>query len=90
MYISLEHNGRKGCERTIELFVILVHDPSLIAQNPMFEKENFLQTDTLLAQIAYYASLAAAKMEDYPSVLKYAPYAEKGYYLWTIRLLLIG
>ena len=31
MYISLEHNGRKGCERTIELFVILVHDPSLIA-----------------------------------------------------------
>ena len=47
-----------------------------IAQNPMFEKENFLQTDTLLAQIAYYASLAAAKMEDYPSVLKYAPYAQ--------------
>ena len=47
-----------------------------IAQNPMFEKENFLQTDTILPQIAYYASLAAAKMEDYPSVLKYAPYAQ--------------
>ena len=47
-----------------------------IAANPMFEKENLLQTDTVLPQIAYYASLAAAKMEDYPSVLKYAPYAE--------------
>ena len=34
-----------------------------IAINPMFEKENLLQTDTVLPQIAYYASLAAAKME---------------------------
>ena len=49
-----------------------------IAANPMFEKENLLQTDTVLPQIAYYASLAAAKMEDYPNVLKYAPYAKGG------------
>ena len=48
-----------------------------IAVNPMFEKENLLKTDTVLPQIAYYASLAAAKMEDYPSVLKYAPYAKE-------------
>ena len=48
-----------------------------IAFNPMFEKENLLQTDTVLPQIAYYASLAAAKMEDYLSVLKYAPYAKE-------------
>lgn len=47
-----------------------------VAINPMFEKENLLQTDTVLPQIAYYASLAAAKMEDYPNVLKYAPYAK--------------
>lgn len=47
-----------------------------IAAHPMFEKENFLQTDTVLPQIAYYASLAAAKMEDYSNVLKYAPYAK--------------
>ncbi|WP_300701359.1 tetratricopeptide repeat protein [Bacteroides sp.] len=47
-----------------------------VASNPMFEKENLLKTDTVLPQIAYYASLAAAKMEDYPSVLKYAPYAQ--------------
>lgn len=48
-----------------------------IASNPMFEKENLLQTDTVLPQIAYYASLAAAKIEDYPSILKYAPYAKE-------------
>lgn len=47
-----------------------------IAASPMFEKENLLQTDTVLPQIAYYASLAAAKNEDYPSILKYAPYAQ--------------
>lgn len=47
-----------------------------IASSPIFEKENLLVTDTVLPQIAYYASLAAAKMEDYPSVLKYAPYAQ--------------
>lgn len=47
-----------------------------MAINPMFEKENLLQTDTVLPQIAYYASLAAAKTEDYPSILKYAPYAK--------------
>lgn len=47
-----------------------------IATHPMFEKENLLKNDTILPQIAYYASLAAAKIEDYPTVLKYAPYAE--------------
>lgn len=45
------------------------------AKHPMFEKENLLKNDTLVPQIAYYAALAAAKMEDYPKVLKYAPYA---------------
>jgi len=45
------------------------------AAHPMFEKENLLKTDTLLPQVAYYAALAAAKLEDYPKVLKYAPYA---------------
>ncbi|MCI5662797.1 MAG: tetratricopeptide repeat protein [Mediterranea sp.] len=47
-----------------------------VAAHPMFEKENLLQTDTVLPQIAYYASLAAAKLEDNASILKYAPYAQ--------------
>ena len=46
------------------------------AVSPMLESENLLQKDTILPQIAYYASIAAAKMEDYSSVLKYAPYAQ--------------
>ncbi len=48
-----------------------------VAASPMFAEDNFLQTDTVLPQIAYYASLAAAKNEDYPNVLKYAPYAKE-------------
>ncbi|MBQ8501019.1 MAG: hypothetical protein IJ494_01760 [Bacteroides sp.] len=47
-----------------------------VALNPMFEGQNILQTDTVLPQIAYYASLAAMKLEDYPSILKYAPYGK--------------
>lgn len=44
--------------------------------HPMFAAENYLQNDTLLAEVAYYASLAAARMEDYNKVLKYAKYGE--------------
>ena len=46
-----------------------------LASNPMFEDKNLLQTDTILPTIAYYASMVATRLEDYPSVLKYAPYA---------------
>jgi tetratricopeptide (TPR) repeat protein len=59
-------------EKALSFFAMYVDASS----SPMFEKENLLKTDTLLSQIAYYAALAAAKMEDYPAVLKYAPYAE--------------
>ena len=47
-----------------------------MAANPMFEEENLLQKDTVIPQIAYYASLAGIKCEDYTSVLKYAPYGK--------------
>lgn len=47
-----------------------------MVNHPMFAEENLQQTDTLLSQIAYYASLAAAKMNDYSDILKYAPYAK--------------
>ena len=67
-YFNLDKN-----KEALDFFATYVD----IAANPMFEKENLLQTDTVLPQIAYYASLAAAKMEDYPNVLKYAPYAKE-------------
>lgn len=46
-----------------------------LASNPMLEKENLMATDTLLTQIAYYATLSAGKDEDYKNVIKYAPIA---------------
>lgn len=62
-----EYNGK-----ALEFFAAYID----AAAHPMLEKENLLATDTLLSQIAYYASLAAMKLEDYPSVVKYAKYAE--------------
>jgi tetratricopeptide (TPR) repeat protein len=47
-----------------------------IATHPMFEKQNLLVKDTMIPQVAYFASLAATRVEDYPSVIKYAPYGE--------------
>ncbi len=44
--------------------------------HPIFEGKNLLETDTLLSQTAYFASLAAIKIEDYEKVTKYAPYAK--------------
>ncbi len=47
-----------------------------MAISPMFEKENLLQNDTILPQVSYYAAMAAMRMEDYPTVLRYAPYGK--------------
>ncbi|MCD8309843.1 MAG: tetratricopeptide repeat protein [Prevotellaceae bacterium] len=47
-----------------------------MAKSPMLESQHLLQTDTVLPQIAYYAALAAIKMEDYKSVKEYAPYGK--------------
>lgn len=43
-----------------------------LAKSPMLEKEDLINKDTLITQIAYYATLAAAKNEDYPNIVKYA------------------
>lgn len=59
-------------KKALEFFATYID----VATSPMFEKENLLETDTVLPQIAYYASLAAAKSGDNPSILKYAPYAQ--------------
>ena len=45
------------------------------ATSKMLEKEDYINKDTLLTQIAYYAALAAARNEDYKNVLKYTPLA---------------
>ena len=47
------------------------------ASYPLFEKENLAVSDTLLPQIAYYATLAANGAENKDAILKYAPFAIK-------------
>ena len=47
-----------------------------IADHPMFAENEIVKADTLLPQIAYYAAMVAYNLEDYPSVLKYAPFAK--------------
>ena len=71
-YSSIQFFNENKNKEAFEFFATYVD----MAAHPMFEKENLLKTDTILPQIAYYASLAAAKIEDYPNVLKYAPYAK--------------
>lgn len=47
------------------------------ASYPMLEKENLAVADTLLPQIAYYATLAANGAKDYDAIIKYSDYAVK-------------
>lgn len=48
-----------------------------VSNSPMLENDASVKNDTILPQIAYYASLAAMKLKDNDAVLKYAPYAVK-------------
>ena len=45
------------------------------ASYPMLAEQNLQQTDTLYAQIAYYATLAASKANNQDAIIKYAPIA---------------
>ena len=42
---------------------------------PMLEDLNLAKTDTMIPQIAYYATLAADRLGDKDAVIKYAPLA---------------
>lgn len=47
------------------------------ASLPMLAQENLLEKDTMIPQIAYYATLAADRVDDKDAVMKYAPFALK-------------
>lgn len=47
-----------------------------ITVNDMFSKENLIPRDSIFSQVAYYTCLAAMRIGDNSSILKYAPYAE--------------
>ena len=67
-YFNLNKN-----EDALKYFAAYVDAATL----PMMEKENLLEKDTLLPQVAYYATLAADRVGDKDAVMKYAQYALK-------------
>ena len=48
------------------------------ASYPMLAEQNLAKTDTLLAQIAYYATLAADRVGDKDAIIKYVKSLEEG------------
>lgn len=67
-YLNLNKN-----EDALKYFAAYVDAATL----PMMEKENLLEKDTILPQVAYYATLAADRVGDKDAVMKYAQYALK-------------
>ena len=60
-------------EKAFELFAKFID----VSDEAMFEKFNYMETDSLLPEIAYYATLAGLKLEDYNKALKYVDLAMK-------------
>ena len=67
-YFNLNKN-----EDALKYFAAYVDAATL----PMMEKENLLEKDTILPQVAYYATLAADRVGDKDAVMKYAQNALK-------------
>ncbi len=68
----LTSEKKEDGQKALEFFGTYVD----MASHPMFENAEVIRTDTLLPTIAYYAGMVATRLEDYPSVLKYAPFAK--------------
>ena len=58
-------------EKAFELFSKYID----VAEVPMFKQFNYMETDSLLPEIAYYNTLAGLKLEDYNKALKYVDLA---------------
>ncbi|MCD8030208.1 MAG: tetratricopeptide repeat protein [Bacteroides sp.] len=68
---GIQYFNEDNSQKALDFFAAYID----AAAHPMFAKENLVKTDSLLPQVAYYASLAAAKTDNYPAIQKYAPYA---------------
>lgn len=60
-------------EKAFELFSKFID----VSDEAMFEQFNYMETDSLIPEIAYYATLAGLKLEDYNKALKYVDLAMK-------------
>ena len=67
------YNEDKNNEAALKFFSMYIDS----ATNPIFNGDETLANDTLIPQIAYYASLASMQMKNYESVLKYTPLVKK-------------
>ena len=65
-YFNADNN-----EKAFDLFSQYID----VADEPLLAAYNLLETDTLIYEIAYYATLAGLKMEDYNKALKYVDLA---------------
>ncbi|MBR5804293.1 MAG: tetratricopeptide repeat protein [Bacteroidaceae bacterium] len=63
------YNDDKDNEKALKYFSLYIES----AQNPMIAKDSAIVNDTLIGQIAYYASLASMQLKDYESVMKFTP-----------------
>lgn len=63
------YNDDKNNAEALKYFSLYINS----AQNPMISADSLIIADTLITQIAYYASLASMQLKDYENVLKYTP-----------------
>lgn len=63
------YNEDKDNEKALKYFSLYIES----AQNPMIAADSAVVNDTLITQIAYYASLASMQLKNYESVLKFTP-----------------
>lgn len=67
-FFNLEKNAE-----ALKFFATYVESASY----PMLAEQNLLEKDTILPQVAYYATLAADRIGDKDAIMKYAPFALK-------------
>ncbi len=63
------YNEDKDNEKALKYFSLYIES----AKNPMLANDSAIVNDTLVTQIAYYASLASMQLKNYESVLKFTP-----------------
>lgn len=63
------YNEDKDNEKALKYFSLYIES----GQNPMLSNDSVIVNDTLVTQIAYYASLACMQLKNYEKVLQYTP-----------------
>lgn len=72
-YNNMSANNSEYCQKAFDFFATYVES----ASHPMLESWHLLENDTLIPQIAYYASVMALKLNDYEHVEEFSKYAEE-------------